>query len=293
VTVAVLTDSTACLTPRAAAESGVEVVPLHVVVGRRTYAEGVDISAAEVADLLRRGKERVSTSRPAPGELIQRYRQLRERTGCEAIVSLHLSGRVSGTVEAAQLAAAAVRSEVRVEVVDTGVLGMAMGYAACSAAQAAAAGASPEEVLVTARERAAATSTLFYLDSLEHLRRGGRVGTAAALLGSALAIKPLLTLRDGQVEMLEKVRTRNRALARLEERCVELARQPGHDGVDLAVHHLSWGEQADALRRRLAEALPAAQVDLVELGAVVAVHTGPGTLAVVVAPRATATTPSG
>lgn len=286
--VAVVTDSTACLDAEQAAALGIHVVPLHVVVGRRSYAEGVDISTAEVADLLRKGRERVSTSRPAPGELVERYREVRARTGCDAIVSLHLSGRISGTVEAAQLAAGAVRDEVRVEVVDTRVLGMALGYAACSAARAAASGAGPEEVVAVARERAAATSTLFYLDSLEHLRRGGRVGTAAALLGSALAIKPLLTLRDGQVEMLEKVRTRNRALARLEERCVELAREAGGREVDLAVHHLGWPDRAEALRDRLAQALSRADVELVELGAVVAVHTGPGTLAVVVAPRPSA-----
>lgn len=286
--VAVLTDSTACLDPERAAELGVHVVPLHVVVGRRSYAEGVDITSAEVADLLRRGKEKVSTSRPAPGELVERYRRIREDTGCEVIVSLHLSGQVSGTVEAARLAAAAVRDEVRVEVVDTRVLGMALGYAACSAAGVAATGASPEEVVAAARERASATSTLFYLDSLEHLRRGGRVGTAAALLGSALAIKPLLTLRDGQVEMLERVRTRTRALARLEERCTELVGESGGGEVDVAVHHLGWPERAEALRDRLVKALPEANVDLVELGAVVAVHTGPGTLAVVVAPRPTA-----
>lgn len=286
--VAVLTDSTACLDPERAAELGVHVVPLHVVVGRRSYAEGVDITSAEVADLLRRGKEKVSTSRPAPGELVERYRRFREDTGCEVIVSLHLSGQVSGTVEAARLAAAAVRDEVRVEVVDTRVLGMALGYAACSAAGVAATGASPEEVVAAARERASATSTLFYLDSLEHLRRGGRVGTAAALLGSALAIKPLLTLRDGQVEMLERVRTRTRALARLEERCTELVGESGGGEVDVAVHHLGWPERAEALRDRLVKALPEANVDLVELGAVVAVHTGPGTLAVVVAPRPTA-----
>jgi len=285
-TVAVLTDSTACLPAKMAVAEGVEVMPLHVVVGRRTYAEGVDIQAAEVAELLRSGKEPVSTSRPAPGEFVQRYREIASRTGCDTIVSMHLSGRISGTVEAAQLAAGAVGEEVRVEVVDTRVLGMAMGYAACSAARLAAAGASVEEVLGVARERSAAASTYFYLDTLEHLRRGGRVGTAAAILGSALAIKPLLTLRDGQVEMLEKVRTRSKALGRLEECCIEAARQvTAGQGCDIAVHHLGWGERAEETRGRLVEALPGIGVDLVELGAVTGVHTGPGTLAVVVSPR--------
>lgn len=283
--VAVLTDSTACLPAAMAEQAGVAVLPLHVLVGRRTYAEGVDIDASEVAALLRRGKERVGTSRPAPGEFVQRYRELVEQTGCEAILSMHLSGRISGTVEAAQLAAAAVREEVAVEVVDSRVLGMAMGYAACSAAEAAAAGASVQDVAQVARERAAASQTWFYLDSLEHLRRGGRVGTAAAIFGSALAIKPLLTLADGQVEMLEKVRTRTKALARLEHRCLHAVAE-GSGPVDVAVHHLGWAERAEQMRERLRLELPAeCDVDLVELGAVTGVHSGPGTLAVVVSPR--------
>lgn len=281
--IAVLTDSTACLPAATAAQAGVSVLPLHVLVGRTTYAEGVDISAGEVADLLRRGKESVSTSRPAPGEFVQRYREL-AAAGAEAIVSLHLSQQVSGTVESAQLAAEAVRDEVRVEVLDTRVLGMAMGYAACSAAAVAAAGGPVEEAVRVARERAAGASTVFYLDSLEHLRRGGRVGTAQAILGQALAIKPLLTIADGEVQMLERVRTRAKALARLEERTVEAARAcPGP--LDIAVHQLGWPQRAQETRDRLAAALPGVSIDMVELGAVTGVHTGPGTLAVVVSPR--------
>lgn len=285
--VAVLTDSTACLPTEQARGAGVEVVPLHVLVGRESRSEGVDITADEVAALLRKGKVRVSTSRPAPGELVQAYRALAERTGCDAIASIHLSSRMSGTIEAAQLAAAAVRREVRVEVLDTRVIGMAMGYAVLSAAQTAAAGAGVEQVLETARTRAGEGSLFFYLDTLDHLRRGGRIGPAAAFFGSALAIKPLLQLSDGEVQPLEKVRTRTKALARLEQRCVEVAEELRDDGreIDVAVHHLGWQERAETLRDHLAERLPGAGLDLVELGAVVGVHTGPATLAVVVSPR--------
>ncbi len=282
----VLTDSTACLPAAMARAAGVHVLPLHVVVGRETYAEGVDIDAARVATLLRQGQEKVSTSRPAPGEFVQVYRDLAERTGCTAILSLHLSHKVSGTVDSARLAAEAVAGEVRVEVVDSGVLGMAMGYAACSAAEAAAGGAALEEVAALARERAAGSSTYFYLDSLEHLRRGGRVGTAAALVGSALAIKPLLTLADGEVQLSERVRTRAKALARLEQRCIADVKAAGASGADVAVHHLGWPDQAADMGDRLRlEVGATAHVDLVELGAVTGVHTGPGTLAVVVSPR--------
>lgn len=282
----VVTDSTACLPADLAAEHGVDVVPLHVVVGRATYAEGVDISSAEVAELLRAGKERVSTSRPAPGELVQRYRALAARDGVDHLVSVHLSSRISGTVEAAELAAAAVRSEVAVSVVDSRTLGMAMGYAACSGADAAAAGAGPQEVMRQVRQRAGDSAAWFYLDSLEYLRRGGRVGTATAVFGGALAIKPLLQVSNGQVEPWERVRTRGKALARLESKAVQVARghREARREVSVAVHHLGWAERAEELATRLRAELPDCRVDLVELGAVTAVHTGPGTLAVVVSP---------
>lgn len=285
-TTVVLTDSTACLPAAMAQAAGVDVLPLHVVVGGTTYAEGVDIDATEVAALLRKGTEKVSTSRPAPGEFVQRYRELLDRTGCSSIVSLHLSHKVSGTVDSARMAAAAVSDEVRVEVIDSGVLGMAMGYAACSAGRVAAGGAGAQVVAEVARQRAAASNTYFYLDTLEHLRRGGRVGTAAAIVGSALAIKPLLTLAGGEVQMLERVRTRAKALARLEQRCIADVKASGEQVVDVAVHHLGWPDQAVAMCDRLRLELgTTAAVDLVELGAVTGVHTGPGTLAVVVSPR--------
>ncbi len=284
---AVLTDTTACLPPEQAADAGVWLIPLHVQVGRRTLAEGVEITTQEVVDLLREGKQRVGTSRPAPGEFVERFRQVARATGADSLVAVLISSAISGTVEAAQLAAQAVREEVTVEVVDSRILGMGMGYAAVSAAALAATGASRAEVAEVARTQCAAAVTYFYVDTLEHLRRGGRVGTAQALVGSALAIKPLLTLTDGEVRLAERVRTRARALARLEEKCLEAVIElPSEQGLDLAVHHLGWAEQAQGLADRLREAVPdRGRIDLVELGAVAGVHTGPGTLAVSVAPH--------
>lgn len=282
---AVLTDSTACLPADLARRHGVEVAPLHVTVGKQTYAEGVDISAAEVADLLRDGKEKVSTSRPAPGELIERYRAL-AAAGATEIVSVHLSAQISGTVDAAHLAAVAVRDEIDVQVLDSGVLGMAMGYAACDGADAAARGASATEVSELIARRASDATTVMYLDSLEFLRRGGRVGTAQAILGQALAIKPLLTVADGQIQLLEKVRTRSKALTRLRAIAAGSAEQARgqHRAVRLAIHQLGWEDVADQTREALADQLPEAEITVVELGAVTSVHAGPSTLAVVVSP---------
>jgi DegV family protein with EDD domain len=159
---------------------------------------------------------------------------------------------------------------------------MAMGYAVVRAAEVAAAGGSPDEVAGAAVARAAASSAFFYVDTLEYLRRGGRIGAAAALLGSALAVKPLLRLVDGRIAPLEKVRTTSRALARLEEIAVERA---GQVEVDMAVHHLASPARADQLAARLRTRIPGLRELLVsEVGAVVGAHVGPGMLAVVLSP---------
>lgn len=279
-----MTDSTAYLPVDVATSLGIRVVPLHVVLSGEPHGEGVDITTAEVAAALRRWRP-VSTSRPAPQAFLEAY-EAQAAQGAEAIVSVHISAQMSGTIEAAQLAA--TRSPVPVRVLDSRSLGMAMGYAVISAAEAARRGEPVESVVRVARWRAEASTAIFYVDTLEHLRRGGRIGGASALLGSVLAIKPLLTLRDGHIVPLEKVRTATRALSRMEERAVEAVKAALADGrqVDLAVHHLDSESRATVLAQRLRERVPAArQVMLVELGAVVGAHVGPGTIAVVVSPR--------
>jgi DegV family protein with EDD domain len=164
---------------------------------------------------------------------------------------------------------------------------MAMGYAVVSAAALAAEGADINAVAEQALWRAEASTVVFYVDTLEHLRRGGRIGSASALLGSALAIKPILGLDDGSIRPLEKVRTSARALGRLAELSATAADAAGEGGVDIAVHHLDSAARAEDLATRLRETVGVPnEVIVVELGAVVGAHVGPGTLAVAVSPRA-------
>lgn len=282
--VALVTDSTAYLPAELAEREDISVIPLHVVIDGTQRREGIEISTAEVAAALRRNTA-VSTSRPTPQAFLERYEQVAAETGADAIVSVHISAEMSGTVESAQLAAQ--QAPVPVEVVDSQVLGMAMGYAVLSAARVARAGGGRAQVARAARTRAAAAHTVFYVDTLEFLRRGGRIGMASSWLGAALAIKPLLTLTDGHIEPLEKVRTATRALARLEERALgAVSDMDTEHGVDIAVHHLDSAARADSLTQRLRERVaPARTVELLELGAVVGAHVGPGTIAVVVSPR--------
>jgi DegV family protein with EDD domain len=159
---------------------------------------------------------------------------------------------------------------------------MGLGFLVLQAARSAAAGRSSSEIAAAARRRAACTRGYFYVATLEHLRRGGRISGAAALLGSALSIKPLLRLDDGHIEPMEKVRTSSRALARLAELAVAAA---GDQPVELAVHHLDAPERAAVLAEGLRGAVPqACDVVVSEVGAVIGAHVGPGMVAAVVAP---------
>jgi DegV family protein with EDD domain len=282
VSVAIVTDSTAYLPLDLVARQGIRVVPLHVVLGGQQFSEGVDLTSDEVAAALRKFTP-MSTSRPSPQAFLDAY-EAAAADGAEAVVSVHISSDMSGTVESAMLAAS--QSPVPVEVVDSRSMGMAMGYAVLSAAKAAQDGQGAKAIAAIASSRAEAATVIFYVDTLEYLRRGGRIGAASALLGSALAIKPLLALSDGHIQAIEKVRTSARALSRLEELAIKATDAAGESGVDIAVHHLDSptraGDLVDRLRARVASTT---SVVLVELGPVVGAHVGPGTIAVAVCPR--------
>ena len=274
--VGVLTDSTAYLPADLVEEFGIEVVPLEVVMGGVAHPES-DVSSSDLAAALKRWVP-VSTSRPSPAAVLDGVTRLRER-GADEVVVVHLSGEVSGTCAASRMAARS--SDVPVHVVDSRTLAMGLGYTVLAAARAARDGADVDAVVRAAEETAAATHVWFCVDTLEHLRRGGRIGAAQALIGSALAVKPILHIVDGRVQPLEKVRTASRAVARLEELAVGAA---SGGRADVAVHHLDAATAADALATRLQSALPASTLVVGEVGAVVGAHVGPGMLAVVVAP---------
>ena len=278
--VAVVTDSTAYLPAGVAGSYGVGVVPLHVVLGSRTGTEGADVSPADVASALAGRRLQVSTSRPTPAEFAAAYRAV----GSSCVVSVHLSAQLSGTYDAAVLAAGEVAGDgIEVRVVDSATIAMGLGFAVLAAARTAKADGGVDEVESAARSAAAATDVLFYVDTLEHLRRGGRIGAAAALVGTALAVKPLLHVAGGRIAPLEKVRTASKALARLEELAAERA---GSGAADIAVHHLAAADKAEALADRLRQRLPQAEiVHVSEVGAVVGAHVGPGLLGVVISRR--------
>lgn len=278
--IAVVTDSTASLAPADAEREGITVVPLKLVIGATTHTEGVDASSDDVAAALKDFVP-VSTSRPTPEEFGAVYARLAEE-GHDAIVSVHLSAQISGTFESAQLAAR--EAPVPVMCVDSRQVGLATGFAAGRAAEVARAGGDEAEAVGAALSAGESSTVLMYVDTLEYLRRGGRVGTATALIGSALAVKPLLTLRDGVVVPLERVRTTSRAVARVEALTVQAA-EAAVDGYDIGVQHLANPELAAQVAERLASSLGRDHVPVNEVGAVIGAHVGPGMLAVTVTPR--------
>jgi fatty acid kinase fatty acid binding subunit len=275
-TLRVVTDSTAYLPATVAEAAGLRVVPLTVTVSGRDGREGLEVSSADVARALRERRVAVTTSRPAPTEFATAYRELFD-AGATGIVSVHLSARLSGTYESAELAAEEFGG--RVAVVDSGSAGMAVGFVALAAAAVANDGGDLTAARTAAELAAKHLSTLFYVDTLEFLRRGGRIGAASALLGTALSVKPILHVVDGEVVLREKVRTSARALARLGDLVVEEA---GESDVDIAVQHLDASDRAqalyDLLLTRLGSRVRRSYVS--EVGAVVAAHTGPGVIGV-------------
>lgn len=272
--VAVVTDSTAYLP----AGHHITVVPLTVVINGVEGREGLDATSAEVAKALGARRVAVTTSRPSPEVFAATYRRLLD-AGAAGVVSVHLSAELSGTIEAATLAASEVGDHVTV--VDARSTGMGLGFPALAAAEAAAGGADLEGVRRAAVETIERTTTLLYVDTLEFIRRGGRIGPASALLGTALSVKPILHVAGGAIVLRDKVRTASRGLPRLLDLAAETA---GESDVDAAIHHLGAPDRAEALADALSERLGGRLREryVTEVGAVVAAHVGPGLLGIVI-----------
>ncbi|NLG56616.1 MAG: DegV family protein [Rhodococcus sp.] len=272
--IAVVTDSSACLTAEDCGRWGIEVAPLHVLHDGQDYRVGVD----EMPDDL----TGATTAGASPAELRAIYRRVLERDDVDGIVAVHISQQLSGTWVAARNAAKDFDGAVCV--IDSESVAMGLGFAAIAAADAAARGEDIDAVEAAAVDAAERSSCLFMVDSLEHLRRGGRVGAAAALLGTALSIKPVLHVRDGKLVVRDKQRTGTKARAKLVDAAVDAA---GEAKVDVAVHHFAAAERAETLAERLRERISnLGEISVKEADTVLGVHVGPGALGVVVRPYA-------
>ena len=278
-TVRVITDSTADLPSEMAAEMGIEVVPLNVHFGTDTYRDNIDLSADEFYQRLVASPRPPTTSQPSVGAFLEVYQKALE--GADGIVSVHISAKLSGTWNSAVQAREQLDDPSRVQVVDTGQASMGLGWVAVAAARAAQASASPEEVAGVARSTAEQVRVIFLVDTLEFLQKGGRIGKAQAMFGSVLAIKPLLTLEEGEVHPMERVRTRGKGVARLVQLVQEAAPLQS-----MAVLYTTTEDEARALAERLRPCVPSGEVIVGRLGTVVGTYAGPGLLGVGWAPQA-------
>ena len=265
----IVADSTCDFTPRMAQELGVTIVPLHVIFGDVSYREGVDITADEFYAMLVKSRQLPTTSAPSVGDFQEVYQRLLEEG--HSIVSIHLSGKLSATVRMAQAAADSLNQPGRIAVVDSQSVSLGIGFAIVEAAAAARAGAGLEEVKAAAESVPGRLEVLFMVDTLEYVRRGGRIGRARAYLGTILRIKPILAVREGELYPVERVRTRAQGVERIIQAAVR------HQNVKLAgVGHSTTPDEAELIRERLAMAFPHAQVFVARIGPVLGVHGGPG-----------------
>jgi DegV family protein with EDD domain len=271
--VAIVTDSTADLTPELIEELGATIVPLQVIFGNETYREGVSITTEEFYERLVKSRPLPTTSAPAVGDFQEVYERLLNEV--DSIVSIHIGAKLSATVQAAQTARQSLANPERVEIVDSQATSLAMGFAIMEAAEAIRAGARLAEVKAAAESAVRRIHVLFMLDTLEYLRRGGRIGRARAYLGALLSVKPILSLRDGEVYPEERVRTRARGLERIIQSMVK------HQKVkQAAVGHSTTPDDAESIRERVAMAFPNVKVHLIRFGPVLGTHAGPGIVGV-------------
>lgn len=281
--IGIVTDSTTDVPAGMTDELGISVIPCQVIFGETTYRDGVDLSIREFYNKMARSAEPPRTSQPPVQAFVETYRRLIDGEGCEAIFSIHVAGTLSGTLNAAWAAAQALPDPARIEIVDAGQVSMGTGWIVVEAARAAQdtlrAGPAAEGAAGTARARVRAAirsalprvRTVAMIDTLDNLYKGGRIRLFSAALGTALQIKPLVSLADGKVIVWAKVRTRSRALNALVARIQEMGPLQ-----ELAVLHADAPDLVQALAGRLQEALPGMEMPILPAGAALVSHLGLG-----------------
>jgi DegV family protein with EDD domain len=278
VSIRVVTDSSCDLPEAVVAEHGVRVVPLSIRFGDEEFIDREQLSTAEFWARCASSSTLPETAAPAPGQFETAYRELHAE-GATGIVVVSLSGALSATMQSAELAARAVADLVPVKVVDTRSVSLGVGTIALACARRAAAGGSLEEVAALATDRAARTKVFGALDTLDNLKKGGRIGGAKAMLATALAIKPIIEVVDGAVAEGGKQRTRSKALKFLVDKVVEYEGRID----DLAVLHADC-DDVDTFVDMLRPHYPG-EIVVGDIGPVVGTHAGRGTIGVAFSTR--------
>jgi len=272
--VVIVTDSNAAVPTDLARELDIRVVPIVMALNGYTFRDGVDITPGEVYRLLRDGTVPPTTSAPSVGDFLRVF-ALASQTAA-GIVSIHLSPKLSATYSAA-VAASHLIDEVPIRVINCHSAAMGQGFVVMEAARAAAAGSDLETVIARAKEVASKMHLLATIDTLEYLHRGGRIGGAAALLGTVLQIKPVLYVADGHVDVFARPRTKSKAVQIMLQ---QMAEQADSRPLHVAILHADAQEEAERLRQTIADQFDCDELYVTELTPVMGAHTGPGVLGV-------------
>ncbi|MBU7005512.1 DegV family protein [Phosphitispora fastidiosa] len=278
--VRIVTDSTADLPQELVEALDIVVVPLKVSFGKDIYRDGVDISSDEFISRLKKEDYLPVTSQPSPGEFVAIYEQLTSKG--DSIISIHISSQLSGTVQSAKTAKAMVDSR-GVYVVDSCSASMGLGLIVLAAAKAARNGAAVRQILDIVNERVDKGFIIFMVGTLEYLEKGGRIGKANSFVGSLLKIKPILTLNDGVVVPLEKVRGEGRAIKRMAEIVRDMT-----EGSKKYSSSLVYGSNYASLMRLREKIVPGSNLQtpiIAKLGPVIMSHTGPEVIGIAVCPE--------
>jgi len=271
--VKIVTDSAADLPPTLAEELGITVVPVYLRFGNEVYRDRVDISEDEFYQRLLHDPIHPSTTQPTPQDFADAYQKLSQEAG--GIISIHISSRLSGTYNSAIQGKKLVEDGCPIEVVDSQTVSIANGLIAIEAAKIAMSGKSLQQVAAEVRQIIPNIHLLILFDTLKYLAKGGRVGKAKALLGSVLSVKPLLIVKDGEMVLTGRVRTRSKGIQRL----FDFAKN-AIDIQDLSILYSTTPDEAQTLAERIGSIFPTERIRLARLGPGLGVHGGPGVLAI-------------
>lgn len=273
--VRIVTDSIADIPAELAAELSITIIPCQVTIGQKAYREGVDLSPQQFYDKLKSSSKMPRTSQPTMGDFVNAYHRLLADEECEGIISIHVADGFSGTVNAARIAAQEAADQARVEVIDSGTVSMGIGWVVVEVARMAQAGATLAEISQAVHALLPRSRTAAMIDTLENLYRGGRISQIEAKLGTALRIKPLISLHGGEVSVWGRARTRSKALKRLAEEA-----QSWGPLAEMAVLHADAEELARSLAGMLHGLVAPERVILEPVGPALTAHLGLGVVGV-------------
>lgn len=270
--IAIVTDSTAYLPAELADKYDIHIIPASVIFGDQAFRDRVDLTPKEFYQMLRVAEALPTTTQPSAGDFLELYTALSREA--EAIVSVHISSELSGTIDSA-LAAKKELPNLPIYVIDSRFTSMGLGLITLAAARAVAEGKGLPDVVRAVEDLIPKMNVFFVVDTLEYLQKGGRIGGAAALVGSVLRIRPILHISDGRIDVLGKVRTKSKAVRRMLEIMEE---RVGGNPVHAAVIHADTPDEVEGLREVVASHFDCVELYTVELSPAIGTHVGPGTV---------------